>query len=102
MKEYIDPNKVEELLRLLKEKKYEDFLLFYSIFKKVVPNFFLFLQKMKKEDKRIIISYILEIYEPKNKKLKKIISNERFYEDILEIDLKKLVLLKEKIIKKGK
>jgi len=102
MKEYIDPNKVEELLRLLKEKKYEDFLLFYSIFKKVVPNFFLFLQKMKKEDKRIIISYILEIYEPNNKKLKKIISNERFYEDILEIDLKKLVLLKEKIIKKGK
>ena len=102
MKEYIDPNKVEELLRLLKEKKYEDFLLFYSIFKKVVPNFFLFLQKMKKEDKRIIISYILEIYEPNNKELRKMILNERFYEDILEIDLKKLVLLKEEIIKKGK
>jgi len=99
-KKYIDKEKLKELLSLIKERKYEEFLIFYFFYEKVVPNFFLILKKISKSDKKHILNYLLEIYEPKNERLKYVLNNNNFYEK-LGIDLKKIILLKKQVMEKG-
>jgi len=93
---YLDKEKTIELITLIKMKDYENFLVYYFFYSKVVPDFFIILKKIQRSDALKIINYILEIEKSHNERLTDSLKKDSFYE-ALGIDLNKILKLKEKL-----